>query len=81
MSIHGSLRSGKGFAGAQRSVLKRHERVRWLMDKGEWKEGRSVFGLPKIKQIKVKSRKGPAKEESADTPKEPTKASAAAPEK
>ena len=65
MSIHPSLRS-QSTADALRSVLKRHERVRTLMDKGEWEEGRSVFGLPTLKQVKVKVQKAEAKEEKVD---------------
>ena len=47
-------------------MMKRHERVRHLMEQGLWPEGRSVFGLPKIKQMKVKARKAAAKEEKAE---------------
>ena len=65
MSVHSSLRTGKG-AGALRNVMKRHERVRHLMEQGLWPEGRSVFRLPKIKQTKVKARKAAAKEEKAE---------------
>jgi len=62
MSIHSSLRSSKHAAGLLRNVMKRHERVRHLMTQGLWPEGRSVFGLPKIKQTKMKARKAAAKE-------------------
>ena len=65
MSIHSSLRSAKGSSGSLRNVVKRHERVRHLMEQGLWPEGRSVFRLPKIKQTKVKARKAAAKEEKA----------------
>lgn len=69
MSIHPSLRSDKHAIGAFRNVLKRHERVRHLMTQGVWSEGRSVFGLPKIKQTKLKARKAAAKEkDEASTP-------------
>lgn len=61
MSIHSSLRSSKA-SGTFRNVLKRHERVRVLMEQGLWPEGRSVLGLPKIKQTKVKARKAAPKE-------------------
>jgi hypothetical protein len=36
------------------------------MEQGVWPEGRSVFGLPKIKQMKIKARKAAAKEEKAE---------------
>ena len=67
MSIHSSLRSAKNAAGLLRNVMKRHERVRYLMAQGLWPEGRSVFGLPKIKQTKMKARKAAAKEKGEAT--------------
>jgi small basic protein (TIGR04137 family) len=45
-----------------RNVLKRHERLQYLISRGQWKPGEPVFGLPKIKQIKFKARKAAAKE-------------------
>ena len=72
MSIHSSLRTDKHASGSLRNVLKRHERVRHLMGQGAWTEGRSVFGLPKIKQTRLKLRKAAAKEKeetsAAQTP-------------
>ena len=71
MSIHSSLRTPAGAIGSLRNVLKRFERVRHLMAQGLWTEGRSVYGLPKIKQVKMKVRKAAAKEKegaSAATP-------------
>ena len=69
MSIHSSLRAQKSAADSLRNVMKRHERVRHLMAQGVWVEGRSVFGLPKIKQMKMKARKAVAKEkDDAATP-------------
>ena len=62
MSIHSSLRASKGASGTLRNVLKRHERVRHMMTNGLWVDGRSVFGLPKIKHVKMKARKAAAKE-------------------
>jgi len=64
MSIHTSLRSSKA-GETLRNVMKRYERVRHMMTQGTWTDGRSVFGLPKIKQIKVKARKAAPKEEAA----------------
>lgn len=64
MSIHSSLRSAGQAAGALRNVLKRHERVRTLMAKGQWAQARSVFGLPKLKQVRVKVRKAESKEKA-----------------
>jgi small basic protein (TIGR04137 family) len=79
MSIHSSLRSDTHAAGSLRNVLKRHERVRHLMDRGSWEEGRSVFGLPKIKQTKLKARKAAAKEKEDAAAQTPAGSSPAAP--
>lgn len=56
MSIHPSLNiSDKD--KKSRSVLKRTERIRMMMDKGQWKEGDKVYGLPKIKSLRIKIKK------------------------
>lgn len=55
--------------GASRNVMKRHERVQHLLTKGLWKEGGSVFGLPKIKQERVKVKKAAPKEKTAEAEK------------
>ena len=66
MSIHSSLRGGgTKAAGALRNVLKRHERVRHLLTQGLWVEGQTVFGLPKIKQTRMKARKATKEKEGA----------------
>lgn len=57
MSVHSSLRQRAGKTGALRNVLKRFERVQYLMSHGRWSEGQSAFGLPKIKQARMKARK------------------------
>lgn len=74
MSIHSSLRAGKSASSSTRNVLKRHERVRHMVTQNLWEEGRSVFGLPKLKQAKIKARKSAAKEKegSAATEKSAT---------
>ena len=72
MSIHSSLRSPKSATSSLRNVMKRHERVRHLMAQGAWAEGRSVFGLPKIKQMKMKARKAAAKEKEDTTAQAPS---------
>ena len=56
MSIHPSLRSSDKDK-KQRSVLKRAERLRSMLGKGQWREGDSVYGLPKIKTIRFKIKK------------------------
>lgn len=48
MSQHPSLRSASTLK-AKRSVWKRFERTEALKKKGKWKEGDSVYGLPKTK--------------------------------
>ena len=78
MSIHASLRSSATASASLRNVLKRHERVRHLMAQGLWTEGRSVLGLPKIKQMKLKVRKAAKeKEEAATTAGKPAAAAGA----
>lgn len=67
MSIHPSLSISEKDK-KQRSVLKRSERIKWMMDKDQWKEGDKVYGLPKIKTIKIKIKKEKAeKVETAAT--------------
>ncbi|MBM3250178.1 MAG: small basic protein [Candidatus Omnitrophica bacterium] len=56
MTIHPSLKISEKDK-KQRSVLKRAERLRQMADKGKWKEGDPVFGLPKIKTIRIKIKK------------------------
>jgi len=56
MSIHPSLAISEKDK-KQRSVLKRTERIRTMLDKGEWKEGDRVYGLPKIKTVRIKIKK------------------------
>jgi small basic protein (TIGR04137 family) len=68
MSIHRSL-SLKEKEKRSRSVLKRIERIKILMDKGVFKkESSSCFGLPKVKVLKIKIKKGKAKETPTPTP-------------
>jgi small basic protein (TIGR04137 family) len=56
MSIHSSLRSsGKG--RKHRSVLKRYERLNVLKNKGLWDDTKTVLGLVKVKQQKLKVKK------------------------
>jgi len=73
MSIHPSLALSEKDK-KQRSVLKRTERIRMLMEKGKWKEGDKVYGLPKIKTLRIKIKK-----EKAEKAEAPVTAEAAAP--
>lgn len=56
MSIHPSLSISEKDK-LTRSVLKRTERIRSMQEKGRWKEGDAVYGLPKIKSLKIKIKK------------------------
>ena len=56
MSVHSSLRSA-GKDKKHRSVLKRHERLKILKDKGLWSEEKSVLGIPKVKMLKLRVKK------------------------
>ncbi|MFA4842321.1 MAG: small basic protein [Candidatus Omnitrophota bacterium] len=56
MSIHPSLKSTEKDR-KPRSVLKRAERLRSMLEKGSWKEGDKVYGLPKIKAVRIKIKK------------------------
>jgi small basic protein (TIGR04137 family) len=74
MSIDKSLRRKDTLARA-RSVLTRGERILVLQKEEKWQEGRSPFGLPKVRVLKIaKKPKKAAKEE----PKEGEEAAAAA---
>lgn len=65
MSIHPSL--GAAVKGKQqKSVLKRAERIKYLMNKGLWKDDSKVFGLPKIKAVRIKIKKEKAAEKPAE---------------
>jgi len=64
MSIHPSL-AASGKDKKPRSVLKRTERIRTMMGKSQWKEGDNVFGLPKIKTIRIKIKKEKAEKVEA----------------
>lgn len=67
MSQHPSLRiSDKD--KKQRSVLKRHERIKTLKEKEKWEDADSVYGLPKVKvtRFKIKKEKAAAATEGAE---------------
>ena len=63
MSLHPSLRQG-GKKGGSRTVLKRDERIKKMVDKGTWGENGKVFGLPKTKIVKMKLAKKEKKPET-----------------
>ena len=62
MSIDKSLRR-KNALERTRNVLTRAERIKVLQNDERWQEGRSPFGLPKVRVLKVAVKKKKAKEE------------------
>jgi small basic protein (TIGR04137 family) len=76
MSIDKSLRRRNALERA-RSVLTRGERIKTLITEERWQEGRSPFGLPKVKVVRIVIKKAKkAKEE--EKPAEGEAAAAAA---
>ena len=67
MTQHSSLKSGRR-RKRHRSVLKRFERIAILKDKKEWDGEHSVFGIPKVKTIRIKMKKEKAAAEAGTTP-------------
>ncbi len=66
MSIDKSLVT-KGKLVRHRNVLTRPERVKFLTDEGLWDEKKSVYGLPKVKTLKVKKKVKAAKKTEETT--------------
>ncbi|ODS33005.1 MAG: hypothetical protein SCARUB_01882 [Candidatus Scalindua rubra] len=66
MSIDKSLVT-KGKLVRHRSVLTRAERIKHLVNEGKWEEGRTVFGLPKVKTIRMKKKAKATKEKTEET--------------
>lgn len=67
MTQHPSLK-GSQVGEMFRSVLKRFERIKELVEKEKWDEGKdSVYRLPKIKRIKFKVKKVKEAEEEGAT--------------
>lgn len=64
MSIDKSLRRKNSLARA-RSVLTRGERIQKLKEQEKWVEGRSPFGLPKVRVVRLVVKKS-KKEKAAD---------------
>lgn len=48
MSVHKSLKL-KGSLKRSRNVLGRAERIDLMRRRGQWREGRSIYGLPKTR--------------------------------
>ncbi len=76
MGLHPSLKRAQKLGG-ERSVLKRSERIKRLIEEEKWEEGDSVLGLPKIKVVKMKAmkkEKPKEKEEEREAAETPEKA-------
>jgi small basic protein (TIGR04137 family) len=65
MSIDKSLRR-KNQLARSRNVLTRGERIKVLQTEERWQEGRSPFGLPKVRVLKVAKKAKKAKEEKTE---------------
>ena len=78
MSIDKSLKL-KGKLVRPRNVFTRVERIKILMEEGKWEPTMSVFGIPKVKSVKIK-RKGKSEKKAAkaEAAAEATPAAAAA---
>ena len=76
MSMDKSLVS-KGKLKRQRSVLTRAERIERLIEEERWEEGRSAFGLPKVKTRVVKRGKKKAEDVPAEEAAESAEAEGA----
>ena len=78
MSIHRSLATA-GKLKRHRNVLTRAERLDILKKDERWKEGQSIFGLPKVRNIMAKAKK--KEKEAAEGAAPAAGAAAAAPAK
>ncbi len=78
MSIDKSLKM-KGKLVRPRNVFTRVERIKMLKEEGKWEPTMSVFGIPKVKSVKIK-RKGKCEKKAAkaEAAAEATPAAAAA---
>jgi small basic protein (TIGR04137 family) len=65
MSIDKSLRRKNSLQRA-RSVLTRGERILQMQKEDRWPDGRSPYGLPKVKVVKIIVKKAKKKEEKAE---------------
>ena len=80
MSIDKSLRRKDQLQRA-RNVLTRGERIKVLKDEERWQDGRSPFGLPKVKVHKVVVKKAKKAKEEEKPAEEGAAAAAPAAEK
>ena len=77
MSIDKSLRRKNSLART-RNVLNRGERIAQMKNDEKWVDGRSPFGLPKTKVVKIVVKKAKKKEDKAAEGAEGAAAPAAA---
>ena len=80
MSIDKSLRRKNSLARA-RNVLTRGERIKVLQDEERWRDGGSPFGLPKVRVVKIATKKKAKKEEKEAAEGAPAAGAAPAAEK
>jgi small basic protein (TIGR04137 family) len=81
MSIDKSLRRKNSLQRA-RNVLTRGERIKTLQNEERWPDGRSPFGLPKVKVVKLivkKAKKAKEEEKPAEGAEAAAAGTAAAP--
>ena len=64
MSIHNTL-ARKGALRRHRNVLTREERLQRLEAESRWTAGQSVLGLPKVRNIMVKTGKAKKKKDES----------------
>ena len=76
MTMDKSLRTRRGLVRS-RSVLSRAERLAQLTQTERWKEGDSVFGLPKVRVYKLAMKKKKKKKEEEGAEVEAAAAGAA----
>lgn len=83
MSQHPSL-LGSQKGKRHRSVLKRYEKLKHLIEKDKWTEESSIYSLPKVKSVKFKVKKektaATTEGQAAVTPAAPGQAGAAQPQ-
>ena len=72
MSLHPSLKRVNS-RGSSRTVLKKDEKIKRMIQEGKWDEDSKVFGLPKIKIVKMKVVKKEKKVATPDTKTTQTK--------
>ena len=77
MSIDKSLKR-RSAGSANRSVLTRAERIKKLQDLEKWTDGRSPFGLPKVRVQKIVIKKAKKAEKAAEGAAEGGEAAAGA---